>query len=113
MPETRKYTAFWLLGDPESLKFWPDSAETDEDGKPVPACPDVSGKMLPTQLQALKHIAYLKEDKPKASIIDIALETVATVEVYWKMGKIPTQEMTKGPKSKIKAAEHFCNLWKK
>ena len=113
MPETRKYTAFWLLGDPESLKFWPDSAETDEDGKPVPACPDVSGKMLPTQLQALKHIAYLKEDKPKASIIDIALETVATVEVYWKMGKIPTQEMTKGPKSKIKAAERLCNLWKK
>ena len=45
MPETRKDTAFWLLGDPESLKFWPDSAETDEDGRSIPACPDVTGKM--------------------------------------------------------------------
>ena len=52
MPETRKDTAFWLLGDPESLKFWPDSDKTDEDGRSIPACPDVSGKMLPTQLQA-------------------------------------------------------------
>ena len=112
MPETRNGTAFWLLGDPESLKFWPDSAEIDEDGRPVAACPDVSGKMLPTQLQALSHITYLKESKPKVSIIDITLETVATIEVYWRMGKIPTQEMTKGPRSKIKALS-LCNLWKK
>ena len=113
MAATSKDAAYWLLGEPESLKFWPDAAETDEDGRSIPACPDMSEKMLPTQHQALSHITYIKEGNPKASIIDIALETVDVIEVYWRMGQIPTQEMTKGQKRKIKAAERLCNLWKK
>ena len=113
MPTTRQDTAYWLLGDPESLKFWTDDAQTDEEGRSIPPCPDMTGKMLPTHLQALKHIAYLKQDNPMKTIINIALETVATVEVYWRMGKIPTQEMTKGDRFKIKAAERLMNLWKK
>ena len=56
MPRTRQDTAYWLLGDPESLKFWDDDVDKDEEGRPIP---DMNGKMLPTQIQALKHMIYL------------------------------------------------------
>ena len=111
MPQTRQDTGYWLLGDPESLKFWTDDAQTDDEGKPVP---DMIGKMLPTKIQALKHIAYLKQDNPTDTLTDMALETVdTTMDVYWRMGKIPTQEMKRAPKFKVKAAERLANLCKK
>ena len=94
MPTTRQDTAYWLLGDPESLEFWTDDDQKDEEGRSIPPCPDMTGKMLPTKLQALKHITYLKQAKPMNSIIDVALETVDTVEVYWRMGKVTIQEIT-------------------
>ena len=109
MPQTRKDTAYWMLGEPESLRFWTGDAEVDGEGNPIPACPDMKGKMLPTQLQALQHMAYMKETNRSESLVDIALETVAMVEVYWRMGKIPTQEMQKvtDPRSKQLSASQI------
>ena len=46
MPQTRKDTAYWMLGEPESLRFWTGDAETDGEGNPIPASPDVTGKTM-------------------------------------------------------------------
>ena len=104
MLRLRHDIAYWMLGDPESLRFWKADTETYDDST---STPNMKGKMLLTKIQALKHMAHLKEDKPNDTVKDIALETVATVEVYWRMARTPTQVMTKGPKLKIKAAERL------
>ena len=105
--QTRASTAWWLIGEPVSLKYWSET-QCDDEGN---AIPDVTGKKLPTILQALKHLAFLKLDNPKVSVIDLALETVDVIEVYWRMAKIPTQERTKGPKQKIYAGKRLANIW--
>ena len=35
MPQTRKDTAYWMLGEPESLRFWTGDAEADGEGNPI------------------------------------------------------------------------------
>ena len=50
MLKTREDTGYYLLDEPESLKFWIDDAQADDEGKPVP---DMTGKMLPTKIQEL------------------------------------------------------------
>ena len=62
MATTSDDSAYWMLGEPDSLKFWSDSAQTDQDERSIAACPDMSGNMLPTQAQALRHITYIKQD---------------------------------------------------
>ena len=71
----------------------------------------MSGKQLPTKMDALKHMAFLQQNKPKSAVMDLALETVDIIEVYWKMAKIPTQESTKGPMQKVYAAKRLRDLW--
>ena len=99
----------FLLGEPKSLKFWED--EKDEEGNQIAPSPSMQGKQLPTQIDALRNIAFLQQTKKKSSIQDLALETVDTIDVYWKMGKIPTQESTKGPMRKVVAAKRLRNTW--
>ena len=47
MATTSKDAAYWMLGEPDSLKFWSDSAQTDQDGRSIPACQEMSGKDAP------------------------------------------------------------------
>ena len=71
-------------------------------------CHDISGKVVTNKVQALKNIAKLKLDRPKEDGNDLALETQDTIEVYWKIGHIPTKE--EDPRSKVRAAGHLCDL---
>ena len=57
-PMTRSSTTQWLLGEPASLKFW--DATHDSEGNLLPVSPDMTGKMLPTVLEVMRHMAFLR-----------------------------------------------------
>ena len=77
----------------------------------MPAFPDMTGKKLPTEMDVMRHMAHLRQFRPKTPVYDLALETCDVAAVYWKMGKIPVQELS-GSKSKIyRGADRLANLW--
>ena len=108
-PSTRNTTAFWLLGEPVSMKFWSD--ETDEEGNILPAFPDMTGKKLPTEMDAMRHMAYLRQFRPKTPVYELALETCDVAAVYWKMAKIPVQELSDKKAKLYYGADRLSNLW--
>ena len=91
-PSTRSTTSLWLIGEPASLQFWLD--QNDEDGKVLTPFPDMTGKQLPSLLDVMKHMAYLRHTMPKTSVYDLAIQTCDIVTVYWRMAKIPVQELS-------------------
>ena len=107
---TRSTTTFWLIGEAENLKFWSDTR--DVEGNLIPACPDMTGKQLPTVMEAMRHMAYLRlNDHPKAPVFELALETCSTISVYWNMAKIPIQEVSDRKHKMYRAADKLSNLW--
>ena len=108
-PMTRSSTAYWLLGEPASLKFW--EVPHDSEGNVLPVSPDMTGKMLPTVLEVMRHMAFLRLDNPRAPVYQLALETCEIVSVYWNMAKIPVQELSEKKNKNYKAADKLSNLW--
>ena len=106
---TRSATTLWLLGEPKSLKFWTD--QTDTAGNILPAFPDMTGKQLPSLMEVMGHMAYLRQSNPKGPVYDLAIETCDTVCIYWRMAKIPVQELSSSKSKTYCAAYRLSQLW--
>ena len=102
---TRSDTSMWLLGQIESLQFWPTSDNLTDD------VPDMTGRQLPTVLSALKHVAYLRHIYPKRPIRGIAQDTCEVISIYWKMAKIPVQEISDTKAKFYYAADRLTKCW--
>ena len=108
-PSTRSSTFFWLLGEPENLQFWPD--QKDEAGISMTSNPDMTGKQLPSLMDVMRHMAHLRHAFPKVSVYDLAVKTCDVVTVYWRMAKIPIQELSDSRTNTYCAAYRLSQLW--
>ena len=108
-PSTRSTTSLWLIGEPTSLQFWLD--HTDEEGKVLTPFPNMTGKQLPSLLDVMKHMAYLRHTMPKISVYELAIQTCDIVTVYWRMAKIPVQELSDSKEKTYCAAYRLSKLW--
>ena len=108
-PSTRSTIYLWLIEEPASLQFWLD--QNDEDGKVLTPFPDMTGKQLPSLLDVMKHMAYLRHTMPKTSVYDLAIQTCDIVTVYWRMAKIPVQELSDSKRKTYCAAYRLSQLW--
>ena len=108
-PSTRSSTSCWLLGEPSTLQFWSD--QVDSSGKAMTAFPDMTGKQLPSLMEVMRNMASLRQALPRVSVYDLAVQTCDVVTVYWRMAKIPIQELSDSKKKTYCAANRLSQLW--
>ena len=71
----------------------------------------MTGRKPPSLMDVMRHMAHLRDTMPKVSVYEISKQTCDVITVYWRMAKIPVQELSDTKKKTYCAAYRLSKLW--